>query len=57
MDRFTDSFILNRTSCCFNTKNAFEMLPSIVDGRSINAVIMLQDSLLDLIPNCSSYKL
>ena len=56
MDRFTDSFILNRT-CCFNTKHAFKMLPSIVDGRSITAVFMFQDSLLDLIPNCSSYKL
>ena len=44
MDRFTDSFILNRTCRCFNTKHAFKMLLSIVDGRPITPVFIHQDS-------------
>ena len=44
MDRFTDSFILNRTRRCFNTKHAFKMLSSTVGGRPITPVFIHQDS-------------
>ena len=57
MDQFTDSFIFNRTCCCFNTKHAIKMLLSIVRGRCITLVLMLENSLLFLISNISNSKL
>ena len=59
MDRFTDSFILIWTRRCFNTIRAFKTLLSIVGGRPIICVFILQNSLLDLISKIAavaSYK-